>query len=143
MIAIFLFYNESYGIQNKISFSKDLKHCNMITYDGRDWVFTTLNKLGVYNRAVRVSKPETLLRRIKKLVPGISAIVVTYINERRVKSWFPLMINSCNEVLRVSSGIDCGITFNVAHFYKKLIMLDGLTNYNIDYSWRRSDGLTR
>lgn len=138
MIAIFLFYNKTYGIQNWLSFNKNLKHCNVITYDGRDWVMTSFNNLGINNRVVKINNSEGLIKRMKTFSDNMSAIVVANIKERKVNRWFPFGINSCNEICRISSGIDCGLTLNVAHFYHKLIMLDGLTNYEIDYFWRKS-----
>lgn len=138
MIAIFLFYDKTHGINKSLTFSKDLKHCNIITFDGRGYVMTTLDQTGISSRIIRIGNLSKFLKRLPALMPDLSSIISTFINCRAKRKWNPLSINSCNEVSRRISGIDLPITFNVATLYYYLIYFNGKREYDIDYIWRRT-----
>jgi len=82
---------------------------------------------------------EGLIDRIKS-DPTVQSIISLDIGKRSERKWFPLLINSCNEICRLVTGIDVGFTFNPKHLYKKLLMNNGISNFHIDYYWEREDG---
>lgn len=135
MICIFCFYNVSSGIQAKLAFSEEFKHCNIITFDGSHWLITEFDLQGIHIRGVKVFSSSSLLRGLKFIDSLVSMIVVD-VGERAKISWKPYFVRSCNELDRYISGVDIGFTFNPKHLYNKLLRNDG-TNYEILYHWRR------
>jgi len=140
LIAVFLFYDKTHGIFERISFSKDYKHCNILTFDGIGFVLSSLDKTGVTSKSMKINNLTSFLRRVPGLMPSLSAIIVTYVQERKPKRWMPLSLNTCNEVARDISGLDIPFSFNVENLYKKIILWDQKSNYIIDYKWSRKDG---
>jgi hypothetical protein len=138
MIAIFLFYNEAFGVQRKFTFSKDLKHCNILTYDGKDFILTWMDATGIRSKTMQINRIERFFEGLQKQMDNVSSIVSVLVDSRETKPWVPLVLNSCNEVCRLVSGIDIGPTLNAAHLHYTLHRLDKQRNFKIDYSWRRS-----
>ena len=140
MIAVFLFYDKTHGIFNNLAFSKDLKHCNVIMYNGIDYLLTTIDKTGTSTKIVNITKLDQFLRVIKFTIPSLSSIICAHVEKRENKIWFPLAINSCNEVARKISGISLRPTINVQDLYAQIMKHDDTKNYKIDYEWRRKNG---
>jgi hypothetical protein len=136
MIEIFLFYDKANGVQEKFTFSKDFKHCNLLTCDGEYSFLTWLDGTGINRREVKYGHKVKFMNRIKKN-PDLSAMIVVWVEDRVEKKWFPFMLRSCNEVCRLSSSVDIGVTLNSAHLHHKLLRLNGQRNFTIDYAWRR------
>lgn len=122
-------------MQAKLSFDKDFKHCNIITYDGDIFIATEFDSCGIHQRKVKALKTSALLRALKH-IDGLIALVVVDIKARRVTMWKPYFVRSCNELDRYISGVNIGFTFNPKHLYNKLIKCNG-TDYDVLYSWRR------
>lgn len=141
MIVIFCFYNLSDGIQSRLAFSKEFKHCNVITCDGEIVLSHEFDSQGYKTRNVDCSGLRSLLRGLKHIEPLIAFIVVD-IRERANISWKPFLVRSCNEIDRYISGVDVGFTFNPKHLYNKLIKYNR-SNYDILHTWRRNDGIVR
>lgn len=140
MIAIILFYNHSTGIQRWLSFSEEFSHCNIITYDGADWINIECDSTGILTRCLEVPSLKALLRGLKT-IKTLTAYIVVDINKRKHMSWKPMWVRSCNELDRYISGVDVGFTINPVHLYKKLIRYDCRRNYEILTHWRRSNGI--
>ena len=138
IIAIFVFYNISDGIQSKLSFSKEFKHCNTITFDGRDWIALEFDKTGIVTKRVYTTNAESLLKHLP-MIPEITAIICVRVAARHISKWSPWWVRSCNEVARYASGVDIGFTFNPVHLYNKLLKYNQLRNYEILSHWRRSE----
>ncbi len=136
MIAIFLFYNYSNGIQAKLAFSKTFKHCNIITYDGEFWVTYELDQHGVHTRVLDAKDGVALLRGVRIIKQLISTITV-YIDNPTRFNWKPWWVRSCNEFNRYIASVDIGFTFNPRHLYSKLLKYDKKRNYEILQHWRR------
>jgi len=138
MIAIFLFYDK--GIEKPSRYTTNgIKHCNLIYYDGRDYIFAETSKKGISLRVLRITNSKRLIHHLHNLKHVIKIISVT-IDWPAENKWLPLWIRSCNELCRYISGIDVGLTFNPTHLIKKLIKYDRLTNYRILYEWSISGG---
>jgi hypothetical protein len=135
MICFFCFYNKSSGVQAKLAFSEDFKHCNIITFDGETWIATEFDLQGIQMRSIHVSKSSSLIRGLKYIDSLIGLIVVEVVDKAKV-SWKPYLVRSCNEIDRYISGVDVGFTFNPQHLYNKLLKYHG-TNYEILYHWRK------
>lgn len=140
MKTIFLFYDKTYGVCDKLSFSKDLKHCNIITCDKNVCILTTLDKTGVSSKTIKIDNLSKFIRRLPSLMPELSSIIFTYVYNRTPRRWFPMRLNSCNEIARDASGIDLPVTFNVAHLHRCILKNSERSNYDIDYTWRRKNG---
>lgn len=140
MISIFLFYNISTGIQSKLAFSKIFRHCNIITYDGEQWINFELDSLGVHACSIKVTKPEALIRGLKHIKELTAMITVETTKDFR-HGWLPWWVRSCNEFDRYVSGVDIGFTFNPRHLFSKLIRYNMKRNYTILQVWRRDNGL--
>jgi hypothetical protein len=136
MIAIFLFYNFSSGIQAKLAFSKTFKHCNIITYDGSHWVTYELDSLGVHTRVLAVKEGASLIRGLK-VIKELIAMVTVWISTRATFKWSPWWVRSCNEFNRYIGAVQIGFTFNPRHLYNKLIKYDRIRNYEVIQHWRR------
>lgn len=135
MIAIYLFYDRGTG---KPSFytTNGIKHCNVICFDGRDYIFFESQPQGIGFRRIVVKDTNSLLRNIKR-IQSLIGIICVYISERKNINWFPLWIRSCNEVCRYVSGVDTGLTLNPTHLIKKLLKYNNKRNYEILYQWSR------
>lgn len=135
LICIFCFYNVSTGIQSRLSFDKEFKHCNIITFDGEIWIAHEFDSTGIHTQRVNARSGAALLRGLKHIQSLISMIVVS-VNKRASIAWKPFIVRSCNEFNRYVSGVNVGFTFNPKHLYNKLIEYNGI-NYDILYHWRR------
>src|ERR1700733_4908354 len=120
MIAVFIFYSKANGIQSKLAFSKEFKHCNIITFEGSDWILLDFDRTGLLTRRVKCQNGESLVRNLR-ILQDISAIITLDIGERVKIAWKPCWVRSCNEICRYASGADIGFTFNPLHLYRKLL----------------------
>ncbi len=137
LIAIIVFYNESYGIQSCLAFSKEFKHCQSIIYDGRDYVLIDMDETGIITRTIHATSASRLIQSLIHL-PSVSAIMALDIYDRHHFPWRPWWVRSCNELCRYHASIDIGFTFNPSHLYHKLIKYNQLRNYDVIAHWRRS-----
>jgi hypothetical protein len=142
LIAIIIFYNKSHGIQAKLAFSNELRHCNVVTFDGNHWIAMDFTKEGLITRCVKVKDSIKFIHHLKS-IPEATAILSVNINERHKVMWKPWLVRSCNEICRYATGVDTGWTFNPRHLYSKLIKYDSRRNYQILTHWRRDDGIIR
>lgn len=141
-ITIFIFYDIANGIQAKLAFSKEFKHCNTITFDGRDWIMFEFDRTGFVMRRINCISGHKLIKSLR-IVKGVTAIVTVQVGIRSQAIWKPWLIRSCNEFARYAAGVDIGWTFNPYSLFKKLIKYNGTTNYKILSAWRRQDGISR
>lgn len=142
MIAIYNFYSISNGVQSKLAFSDEFRHCNVITYDGRDYVLVEFDSTGIILRVLTVTSLSGLLRGLRS-VKELTAIISVEIQDRKKSMWLPWWVRSCNELCRYATGINLGFTFNPVHFYSKLLKYNKTRNYEILTHWRRNDGTIR
>lgn len=139
MISVFLFYNKAYGLKEKFTFSDDLKHCNILIFDGKDYILTWIGSNGIKSRVMNIDSLIDYLENIKKKMNSISAIIVTTVNDAKLHKNYLLSINSCNEVSKRHGCVDIGLTLNPCHLYNLLHFLNQKRNFKIQYSWRRKD----
>jgi hypothetical protein len=139
MIAVFIFYSVATGVQAKLAFSDEFKHCNIITYDGEDWILLDFDRTGLLTRKIKCESGSSLVRNLH-VIPEVSAIVSINVKDRIKLMWTPWWVRSCNEICRYASGADIGWTFNPVHLYKKLLKYRHSKNYEILSTWRRSWG---
>jgi hypothetical protein len=135
MICIFCFYNISTGVQAKLAFDENFKHCNLITYDGEIWLVHEFDLFGIHTMNIKAHSLKSILRGIK-VIPSLIATVAVCIDERAAVKWKPYIVRSCNEIDRYLSGVNVGFTFNPKHLYNKLLRRDG-NGYEILSVWRR------
>lgn len=135
MIATYLFYDKATGKQSLYT-TNGVKHCNVICFDGRDYILFESQSHGIGFRRIKVKNHDSLLRNIKR-IESLIGIICVHITEKKRTKWFPLWIRSCNEVCRYMSGVDTGLTFNPTHLIKKLVKYDNKRNYEILYQWSR------
>lgn len=141
LIAVFIFYNISGGVQSRLSFSEEFKHCNVITFDGRDWLMLDFDRTGFNIRTVKCKDGARLIKNLS-IIKEVTAIISVSINERKKVAWKPYLVRSCNEISRYTAGIDLGFTFNPIHLYHKLLKYNRRRNYELLTHWRRSDGIS-
>lgn len=139
MIAVFIFYNKSSGVQSRLAFSEEFKHCNIITFDGYDWIMLDFDQTGLLTRKVYCKDGAALIRNLP-VIKDVSAIISVSIDERVKVGWRPWWVRSCNEVSRYASGVDIGFTFNPIHLYSKLLKYRRRRNYEVLSHWRRNNG---
>lgn len=137
MIAIYLFYDVGHGKQ-RLYTTNGIEHCNVICFDGRDFVFHECQPHGIGFRRIIAKDCVTLIRNVKR-IKSIIRIIAVHISDRHKIKWFPLWIRSCNELCRHISGINVGLTFNPTHLIKKLLKYDSQYNYEIIYQWSRHE----
>lgn len=142
LIAVFIFYSKSSGVQARLAFSEEFRHCNIITFDGQDWVMLDFDKTGLLTRRIYCTEGTSLLRHLK-VIPEVSATVTVTVKERAIIGWKPWLVRSCNEICRYASGVDVGFTFNPIHLYWKLLKYRGKGNYEMLSHWRRKHGIFR
>lgn len=138
MIAIYLFYNESSGGKPLLYTTKDIKHCNVICFDGRDYVIFECQKMGIGFRKINSRSTLSLMRNIRR-IKSLTHMYAVHIKEPHELKWFPFWIRSCNELCRFVSGIDLGLTLNPTHLIKKLLKYNNKRNYEILYQWSRAN----
>lgn len=139
MIAIFIFYDKAFGLKQMLSFSKDLKHCDVVTYDGKDFIMTYSYHGGVRSKKIYSKNSDQLIKTLKKSMPNISAIVSVEIDIDENKMFSPIFINSCNEIARIHGEVKVGMSFNPAHLYYLLHKKDGERNFVIRNTWRKKN----
>jgi len=142
LIAIVIFWSLARGVQAKLAFSKEFKHCNIITYDGANWIMLDFDRTGFVTRKINCPSGEALVKRLR-LVSDISAIVAISVYEKAKPCWKPYLVRSCNEICRYACGIDIGLTLNPRHLYSKLLKYSGKRNYEVLSAWRRDHGISR
>lgn len=139
MIALFLFYNKTNGFQSIFS-TKGIKHCNIICYDGQDFIMFALEEHGIGFRRIKAKSTLKIMRNIKVIETLIGMIVVN-VDEPKKIPWKPFWVRSCNELCRYVSGVDIGFTFNPTHLINKLLKYNNKRNYQILSSWSRDNGI--
>ena len=142
LIAVFIFYKKATGVQAGLAFSEEFKHCNVITYDGTDWIMVDFDRTGLLTRRIKCKDGARLIRNLR-VVQDIIAIISVAIAGRAPVAWKPFWVRSCNEVCRYAAGIDLGFTFNPIHLYSKLLKYSGKRNYEMLSAWRRQHGILR
>ncbi len=142
LIAIFIFYDYSTGKQAKLALSKEFKHCNVITFDGKDWIMIDFDQTGLLTRRIRCNSGEKLIKTLK-IIKEVTAVISVSINSRHKIKWKPWWVRSCNEICRYATGINIGFTFNPVNLYTKLIQYRSKRNYEILSVWRRKNGIIR
>ncbi len=141
MIAVFIFYKIANGIQSKLAFSKEFKHCNIITYDGDDWIMLDFDLTGLLTRKIYCKDGEQLIRSLR-VIKDVTATITISLDERVKIGWKPFWVRSCNEICRYTGGADIGWTFNPVHLYRKLLKYNGKRNYEVLSAWRRDHGIS-
>ena len=141
MIAVIVFYSMASGKQAALAFSNEFKHCNIITFDGSDWLMLDFDRTGFVMRRIKATSANALLRGMRGLSYVSAIITLTIENPVKIK-WKPWLIRSCNEFCRYTAGVDIGITFNPRHLYSKLLKYNG-RNYQVLTAWRRKDGISK
>ncbi len=131
-----MFYNKANGVQASLAFSKDFKHCNVVTFDGKDWIVLDFDRTGLLTRKINVSNADRLLTSLH-VIREVTAVIAVSINARKKIRWKPFLIRSCNEICRYAAGIDIGLTFNPSHLHSKLLKYNNKKNYEIINAWRR------
>jgi hypothetical protein len=142
LIAVFIFYQIATGVQARLAFSKEFKHCNIITFDGSDWIMLDFDRTGLLTRKIKCPDGESLVRNLH-VVQDVTAVISISIKDRKKTPWFPWWVRSCNEVCRYASGVDIGFTFNPTHLYWKLLKYKDRRNYEVLHAWRRKHGVIR
>lgn len=141
LIAYYLFFDISTGVQASLAFSKRFKHQTTILYDGDTYTHYDFDSTGFVIRRLKVTKPDALLRALWA-EEHLIALIVAEITKRKKVRWLPYIIRSCNEIARYVTSIDLGLTFNPKHFYKKLLKYDTARNYEILYHKEREIGVS-
>lgn len=142
LIAVFIFYKIANGAQARLAFSDEFRHCNVITYDGADWIMLDFDRTGLLTRKINCPNGDKLIRSLH-VIKDVTAIISVNIVARKKTLWKPWWVRSCNEVCRYASGIDLGFTFNPIHFYSKLLRYRHKRNYEVLSAWRREHGISR
>lgn len=142
MIAVFIFYSIATGVQAKLAFSEEFRHCNIITYDGRDWIMLDFDRTGLLTRKINCNNGERLIRSLR-VNKDITSVISVNVIERKKVAWKPFWVRSCNEICRYAAGIDIGLTFNPVHLYSKLLKYRHKRNYEVLSAWRRKHGISR
>ena len=140
LIAIFIFYSIASGAQACLSFSRDLKHCNVVTFDGVDWIVLDFDRSGLITKRCKVSSGSRFVELLK-INQDVSAVISVQVNARTSFTWSPWWVRSCNEVCRYASGVDIGWTFNPTSLYNKLLKYDKKRNFEVLSAWRRQHGI--
>lgn len=138
MIAFFLFYDESSINNAKLKFftSKDFRHCNVIVYEKDCFIMIDYENRGIVFKEIKAKSIENLIEVIKRY-KAISKFMHVKIEKRAEILWTLICVMSCNEFCRMSTGVEIGYTFNVAHLYKKLLKYNNKKNYRIIENWER------
>lgn len=136
MINIFLFYNKAYGLQRHFAMGSELKHCDLICYDGKAWVLFQFSNKGLEFETLRVTNVQSLLKNLP-LIKELAELIVVDVERKKAFPWRPLWVRSCNELCRYLAGVDIGFTLNPRQLYKKLLKYNGKRNFQVIYAWRR------
>lgn len=139
MICLILFYNKALGKQLKYTFDKELKHCNVICYQGDHYVLFEFSRKGIEYRIIDAPSLNSLIRNLR-IIKELINIVVVDVKEPAINKWRPLWIRSCNEFVRFLTGLHIGISFNPRHLLNKIVRYNDKRNYSITYNWERSHG---
>jgi hypothetical protein len=142
LIAVFIFYKIATGVQAKLAFHDDFKHCNCITFDGSDWIMLDFDHTGLLTRKIKCPNGSKLINSLS-IIQDVTAVVVVNVQNRHKSSWRPFWVRSCNEVCRYATGVNIGFTFNPVQLYRKLLNYRHKRNYEVLYAWRRQHGIFR
>jgi hypothetical protein len=136
MIAIFLFYNQATGKQDKYAFSKYFRHVDLYTFARSHWVVHRFDRHGVSYFVSKFTNGGQIISHLIA-VPSIVRIVALDVHTKTNFRWLPLWGRTCNELARYLSGVDIGLTYSPRHLYAKLLRYDHRRNYEILTLWRR------
>lgn len=133
----FLFFNISY-VWYRHLLDKNYKHCMLLIQDGltESIVLYGLHADGIAIRTSRCNSLERYLAHMVEYQRLVSYIVVDIKWSVRIKQ--PLIrVNTCNELVRIASGINVGFTRTPKHLYDK-IYLQVSSQYTILKKWNRT-----
>lgn len=136
MKALILFYDQAHGKHVKYAFSKDFRHCKVITHVNNHFISIESDKSGIYAKHLDHKSIHGVIDYHKQST-NLSAYLYLDLLKDNPLPWFPFWIRSCNEVCRYVTAIDIGFTFNPKHMYNKILKHNGLRNYRIIDAWRR------
>lgn len=136
MLAIFIFYNQAQGVQDRFTFSKIFRHVDVFLFAQSKWVVVRLDSGGITFRVSKFLYGHEIVEHALKL-KSVSRIVGVNIHKRAKHRWFPLWVRSCNELVRYVTGIDIGFTYHPRHLYRKLLYYSHRKNFEILNMWGR------
>lgn len=136
MLVIFAFTNEPKGTKIPYTLHKDFQSVYIFAFSDYRWIKFYFDKRGIQHKETNrtAGKLLSILKRQHKVKTILIADV-----ENPVSGWyFPLMIQSCNEIMRYLTGVDVGVTLNPFHLYRKLLKYDKKRNYSILFEWTKN-----
>lgn len=138
--CIFVYYADHVGKPQRYTFDKSFRSCDIYMRTlGDIYVRLTFSKWGISQYTLKYSSEEMKAILIKNR--SVTFLQEVYVERYPIFDWVPpLIIKSCNEIMRYASGVDIGFTFNPKHLYNKLLNYNGKRNYKIIDSWSRSNG---
>lgn len=139
MIFTFLFYEKSHGKQLRYTLGR-YKHCDMLSYDGRDTLYYHLGARGINVRTITQSSFKELLFNLSRS-PNLSAMITIERTKLSHLTWWPVMANSCAELCRKISGVDIGVCIFPSQLFRKLLVYNNCKNYEVIQHWSRDDGI--
>lgn len=140
-LAIFLFYNQARGKQDRYAFSKHFRHLDTYVYSGDRWVLFRFGSAGIEYAISKFKTGAEIITKLSK-IPSMFRIIALNIDKRSKFQWRPLWGRTCNELARYLTAIDIGTTYSPRHFYSKLLKYDNKRNYQILTIWRRPAWVT-
>src|SRR5580700_8668712 len=77
LIAVFIFYKIASGVQAKLAFNADFKHCNVITYDGSDWIMLDFDQSGLLTRKIKCENGSKLVKSLPIIQDVTATLILT------------------------------------------------------------------
>lgn len=136
VLAIYLFYDQARGKQDKYAFSNRFRHLDIYTYLHSAWLVHRFGSGGIEYQLSRFKDGSSIISHCTT-IQTITRIVAVNIDKRATFLWRPLWSRTCNELARYLTAVDIGFTYSPRHFYSKLLEYDCKTNYQILSIWRR------
>lgn len=134
--ALFIFYNKARGKQAILS-ARDKKHVDLIVKLNDKITIFQYSGRGIEHQYSKATDMMLIMKKLLKL-ENVSHLILVKINKKcRRKNWFPIQLNSCNEVCRKISSVDIGWTFNPSHLYHKILMKRDKSNYSVVENWSK------
>lgn len=137
MICLILFYDKSHCTLANI-WPSPVKHVELVAYAKTGCLYYNPAKNGLGVRSLNEQHPDDLFYTFTRTKNLIHALMIDVDQRNLPRS--PLIIYSCNEMIRSIAAIDVGFTLSPGHLYRKLLSYQHTSNYNLLMSWSRKNG---
>lgn len=116
-------------------FLKGFKHCALLVFDGQTVLFYGMHTDKILMRTNICNDFDQYINYLLNIKSLVSYVILEVHKPKSINGFIKVL--TCNELIRMSTGINVGFTLTPNHLYKK-ICLNVSPNYTIIRLWNRN-----